>query len=45
MVACGQMGKDKPGKPMKTMMRIVLKRGFGWLGFNLAEILMEAGKL
>ena len=33
------------GRPMKNMMRIVLKRGFRWLGLNLAEMVREAGKL
>ena len=27
------------------MMRIVLKRGFSWLGQNLAEMVREIGKL
>ena len=26
MVACGRMGLDKIGKPMKNMMKIMLKR-------------------
>ena len=45
VVVCGRMGQAKIGKPRKNMMRIVLKRGFSWLGQNLTEIVMEAGKL
>ena len=30
---------------MRNMMRIVLKRGFSWLGLNLIEMVREAGKL
>ena len=32
VMAYGRMGKDKIGKPIKNMMRIVLKRGFSLLG-------------
>ena len=43
--AHGRMGYDKIRKPMKNMMRIGLKKGFSWLGWDLIGMVKEAGKL
>ena len=39
------MGYDKIRKPMKNMMRIGLKKGFSWLGWDLIGMVKEVGKL
>ena len=31
VAACGRIGQEKIGKPMKNMMRIALKGSFSWL--------------
>ena len=43
VVLRGRMVQDKIRKPMNNMMRIVLKRGFSWLGKNFTEMVREEG--